>query len=1402
MPSTTDATPAYRGYRLQALYTLSRILNQQGDSLVFQPEGTEDLAVYRASDQLLEIIQVKQRTSDLVLSSFKPGKPKSFFYRVSSELDKDSGIKVTIIAFGSVGPELQLALEEDTDSQVNVANKIASYGYLSQAKAKTVLDKATLTLADEASLTASVYKKLTESLPGVDPDSAFELLTHWLYVCAENRTKITRTDVIDRINRVGQFIVARAAHKMEWFTSIIPLEDTLIDDPDLQLRLAGEFYQGISARYEHILTDLDVIRSERLTAIEEAFRENRLVIIHAASGQGKSTLAYRYLRDYVPSQWRFRIAALGSREQTLRVALAISQHATAIGIPMLLYIDVAPRNAEWSELVRELNTQPDIQILVTIREEDWRRTTISGAEMPFKAIDLEFDRSEAEQLYESLTSKVTPANVLNFEEAWIKFGEAGPLMEFAYLITQGTSLYERLKHQVNHLGTEVREGRLRPTELELLRLVSVASAFEGRLELSPLAQHLQLAAPQYSIALFEKEYLLRVSAQGALLGGLHPIRSAILSELLSDPEISPWPQSSAICLPFIHEPDIETFLLYSFSRKYDQLEPLLTTLASYEPKTWNAVIGCVRSQIWLGVAEYVKDNNELITGAAEQVGQGWAHFLDFDLTDSSIDQIAKSWWRDLDVIPDEGKAIIDELQRRQTDKKQIFVRVTEWLSGRTNSLELPASTQDWDSAAEAIFWLNHLHVHWPLDMWFPEESLDLAVKTLPISVMANLILALVNSQQFGEWLRENHPKCIERFRKETLSARLDDDGSKVTTHFVFDLDQLEESSSNLTANVPSNRFHWEASKRLDLLRRIFPEREEFATQGYGHLLFEGFLEFDETIKTGVARKHLPIRWLTSVNGLLGGIGNQEFRPRSWQEYAEAILNLRQAVVNSLKQLENGLSAYFRRTTASQILGKEVNSESWDECKKLLNNPPLLPLSAVDEWGFVSEATSLENTQEELDRRLLLNRNGLALQKYQSYLKAFNEHVRTLSNFYSQSLHGMILQPLLGKASSRDNVLRAAKENGLKTESVRVATLNLSETVKNLRRFQETARPILGPFYEHTLLARLEKEERDVLNRIWAMWYFFATDPERVMQNARTECLNEQLGLIKKVRIRLRDSLRRASSADIKIGIVSEIVAWEGESALWVTVDAHQPWDVYESLGVIVNALRQAVMTGEKELRRNTLDFFWPYLIVVPLTRGKCLTPVAWRISLPVILQTDISAGLKWWNLAQHQIPVEALEQLGLSVWDIPKLAPARNLLQSIGVLFYIAAHIRDFRRLDEIDDEGIRLLQKYVDRLSKKISEALQLAFDTEVELAGSINVLEESELTARPALIDMAQTLPKLHEVISPSTEFQSHEALTLEGLIKWADRLEQAPQLALICSLDWTSDVLDQHAQSSGIP
>ena len=344
MSIDSDATPTYRGYRLQALYTLSRVLAQNADPLVFQPEGLEDLVVRDSNDRVLEIIQVKQRTSNLALSSFKPDKPNSFFSRASAALDRDPQVNIKLVAFGAIGPELERAIQSDGSDRTAVAKKLASYGFISDAKAKSVLQRMTLLVADERSLTAAVYAILNASLVGVDPDASFDLLTHWLYVAAENRTKISRSDVIDRINRVGEFIAARATYHQEWFTSIVPLDDDLSSDPVVRQQLADEFYRGISARYEHILADLDVVRADKLASIANGFSKNRVVIVHAASGQGKTSLAFRYLRDFFPAEWRFRIASLNSREQVLRVALAITKHADAIGVPVSVYVDVKPRD--------------------------------------------------------------------------------------------------------------------------------------------------------------------------------------------------------------------------------------------------------------------------------------------------------------------------------------------------------------------------------------------------------------------------------------------------------------------------------------------------------------------------------------------------------------------------------------------------------------------------------------------------------------------------------------------------------------------------------------------------------------------------------------------------------------------------------------------------------------------------------------------------------------------------------------------------------------------------------------------------------------------------------------------------------------------------------------------------
>lgn len=953
MPSRSDATPAYRGYRLQALYTLSRVLEPTGrEQFIYQPEGKEDLAVFDARHNLMEIVQVKAYSQDLTLSDFEPKKKDSFIYRVAAELKTSPDVQISIATYGAVGPVLRKALAEDGRDRARMAETIDENNYLSAPEAAALLSKIRIIQVNEGDLTSRVYAALERSMAGVDADTAFELLSYWLYIAAENKEKITRDDVIKRLDAIGRFVASRSARHKEWFTSIVPLEDKSIDDAAERDELAGEFYRGISARYEHILAELDVERRHKLLEIEARWRDKRVVIVHAASGQGKTTLAYRYIHNFCPTQWRFRVKLVASREHALSVALALTGHADAIGIPLTVYVDVAPQDQGWPELVRELSAHRGIRVLVTVREEDWRRANVSGAQFEFGEVDLSFEEGEARLVYESLEKKRTPINVLDFEDAWNKFGGTGPLLEFTYLITQGDSLRDRLSQQVAHLQNEVREGRLSAPEMELLRLTSVASAFEARLQLKPLVETLELPAPQSTLSLFEKEYLLRATDSGAGVEGLHPIRSTMLTDLLSDPTFSPWSESASRCLPLIVERDIESFLLHAFSRRFGEIDGLLHSLESFQPDSWIGIIGVTRSLIWLGVAAYAEENADLIQEAAAEMGSIWSLLLDYDITDVG-EGTAASWWKGLDDFTDEVKQRIETLQARQTDKNQVFVRPIRWLAGRSKRPGAPVTEADWAAFAEVAFWIGRLGTGCPLGEWVSETELDQAVDWLPLETLANLTTGVTVSGAYPAWLDNNRQRLLDRFRHDTLTVMVEDDGQKLTAHFIFALPEAgaESSDEQKRLSKAKNAFHEEAIRRIGLLRRLMPDREEFASRGYGHMLWEGFLEFDETVKTGITRKALPLMWLVTVNATFRGVAERWLRPDTWPEFADSIHELRRAVVNTLQQLERALDVYFRRRTRVDLLGAEVDEEEWDHTKELFTNQPLLPRTAVDEWGW-------------------------------------------------------------------------------------------------------------------------------------------------------------------------------------------------------------------------------------------------------------------------------------------------------------------------------------------------------------------------------------------------------------------------------------------------------------------
>ena len=489
-----------------------------------------------------------------------------------------------VISFGEIGNELASAWsksDKNREANQNKIRKKLTHLKISGSQVDRLFECLIWRPVAEDELSQEVSKHLSKTLTSGSIEHALSLLTSWLYVASENRTKITHEMLFEKISSIGQYFAEREAHHLEWFKSITPLENKKNNENNENRGLEKEFYRGVSTRFSHIQANLDTIRQSQLTVIDNKFENSQTVIVHGASGQGKTTLAYRYLYEYVPESWRLQINFIEDRIHAQSIALAIADQLAIFDATLYLYIDVTPRDPDWTALVKALLERPNIKILVSIREEDLARQNISNDQLGFpELVQLKLSQEEAKHIYFNLIEKGVAKPYPSFEQAWLGFGGNGSLLEYVFFLTQTESLREKLRSQVGRLRAEVRESKLEASAIKLLSAAAVATSYEARVDIKSLVKTAELNDPQGTFNLFEDEYLIRLSNDKTYIEALHPIRSKLLSEVLADPAFSPWIDSALFVMPSIPETDLETFLLYSFVENPYEFQKLFDAIKS------------------------------------------------------------------------------------------------------------------------------------------------------------------------------------------------------------------------------------------------------------------------------------------------------------------------------------------------------------------------------------------------------------------------------------------------------------------------------------------------------------------------------------------------------------------------------------------------------------------------------------------------------------------------------------------------------------------------------------------------------------------------------------------------------------------------------------------------------
>ena len=1391
MSNDQGATASYRGYRLQALYSLTRIFEENNDdSAVFHLEGNEDLDI-EINGQLVESIQVKS-TGNFSLSDLTPQKKDSFFHRVMKLLQMPTIPQIKIVNFGSFGKEMRLAFAGDENHRSTISKKLQEKGF-GQKEIADFFKYIKIIGVNEDELKLQIETKLRELV--IDPEGAFDILNNWLFRGSEKKAKITRLNLIERVNSIARFLNERNSYLKEFYTTIRPLESDFPDEDKL-IKLKKEFYEGVSAKYEHILADLDFYREEKIDQIRRLFEVSNCVVIHAASGQGKTALAYRYLHNTYPSNTRFLVQGIDNKQTALSIAAALSGYTKNLQTPMALLIDVSSTDTEWHYLARELALNQYLHILICIREEDYRRTIIPS-NFEYKTIDLFFNEEEARVIYNRFLEQRRPLEHLSFEEAWNKFNSGGPLLEFVYLLTNSETLQKRLCEQLKRINSEVRGNIRLGDEINILRIVALASAYGARIRLSEILKLIPLPAPYLTLQTMEEEYLLITTPDNKYLTGLHPIRSKIIFEILSQPAISPWIETFRLAIKLIPEDDLESFIMLAFIDRENESKEIVDIILTLELTTSIGIVGILRCLIWIGVKEYLIENREIIDSIRSLWGESWYLIMDLNFAGEEIKGIT-GWWNEFDNIPDSKKRETANILKIQTSNDRAFIFAKPWLSYQKSPLNKPANSRDWLFVAEILYWVYRFDLPQKVNSLLSEDVLSTETNNVPLRELSefSLSLYLSNTERYEYWFNKNKNEIEERLAKELGIISIIKENDLITIHFLTY--PAAETGTNPYDNLS---LHERTIERIQILRNFYPQYDKYASKGYGHQLNFLGIDNDETIKTGIPYKSLAPQWAIRFNSIAIGLENYRHRLNTWDEYINKILELRRGNIKCLGELTKAINRYFQNEKPFNFFGMDVfTSGQWDKCIQANRDIPLLPKIAVDKWGISHPEDKGLNENEEL-KKSKENKElytSILERLYHLFIRVQSDLHIFLYQFMKNSYDVILTNRKCGKLPSnspqKKQALYDLKNNNIDTRTNNLTIVQLSRIKEDLVKYQSHFHELFDNTIDRESVIGLDNAEKDIINHLSILWYYFVNYPRLQFSDPKKQIPKEISSAVLKLKYKYEMGMRELSNKQMTATNLNINVPWDNSSAIWIKINIDDALDFYTTLEQAILVFRRSLgKIDASDIYYKLIEEYYGYTVFVITVKGKLINKLFWPLLTTYTLLTDDPIENKPLAFISKELSQELQLSTGLDIWDNDNVNLANEISGIVTKLSLMLHLIGALKDIPDLTSSGFEKLKEFMNCRSKELSDLIQLFVDKSSNVFNMFNKIPASEKEKHPNLLTAITLLTDVYKKVFPSDDFENQEDLNLDSIAQYAERVQNAVNSFEIIRLNLIADALE---------
>ncbi|MGJ1382689.1 hypothetical protein [Sphingobacterium siyangense] len=1326
-----SAIAALRGYRTQFLYSLHYILSSLSKDLIFRLEGEEDLDVLDRNGQLLYAIQLKNLSVPITLSDVLSERKTSFIKRF---LVNYSDATPILVSYGEVSQELQ-NWEKHKDGISAKEKKILKKYKITVDEWKLVKSKTLFMLIKEEEIAEEIEKLLKNNFPEVDPIPTIGFLLNWLQLAAEKQNPITTKDVYSKIQDFAIYITERIAVQNQYGLVLRPLHKVSTENTN-QTLLEKEFYNATLTRYEHILLGLDVKRANYLEIINDGLKEYNTIILKGASGQGKTALLYSYVHNYVNDWLSYELNIQQDPITTQQSIQAIASVSKKLEVPTILIINVYPNSTDWLQIIKDSAHLNHIRFLVAIRNEDWYRASAIGVQFEHKEIDLSLSKDEAQVIYNKLNDRNKITHFTDFEQSWIQTGDDTPLLEFVYSITQGNSLQNKLKQQIQQLRNENNQG-LNP-QIEFLRIVSLADSVGAKIDVSKLNLNIDY---QFIIEKLENEYLIKKSLDRKYIQGLHLIRSQKLVELLFD-EFTTYKEEYAYkCIPLVDENDLYLFLLQMFYHNILKPDQFITDLnRKIVVSDWSVYAAILKSSIWLGTKNYVKDNRTVIDECRTVCGGAWTMFTDFMFA-SNYD---KNVMLDILKVDDERREKIDDINRRLSSNQNIFNLSTEIINKLDFPDGIPSTIFGWKSFGESLFWLKNIPNQKEKLKLFEESTFEAAFKMMDSKSLSKLMLGMYSYSEELDAVRKKYIDIfIQQIKKEYDVIHLSTDDNEVYVHYIIDIlkNDIERSTNDFIVRI------------LDILRTALPDRIQFNSQGYGHRLQTFAVDYDETHKT-ISIENMPLEEWVNINSTIINLYEYQIRPEDWNEYSKQ-LNQWETVIHGKINEFNTLFEKLFKGSPNYMPVVPIMKNMLFETPEAIKQPK----SIIDPLGIYGgkKGTTNENQREQRSKKLQ--------SKYAQFFKSVSDFKGNIEIFIKQSG-----ATLYSKANLKIDEAHVHDDN-----IERLSQINLYDAIGKLQIYNNQYKNILGNIdIDHH--SKISTEALFTTASIWKDFLKNNIKGERSAKRIFGLKSDFESKLIKDFKQASRTNSFSVRYTNNKTTNDRPVILIDGDTPFWALMGYKEAYKI----------VQQAIDDPEyTSLKYLVLQFWFSNFYFIQTIQKKSLSN-QWNEVALYNIKDKLFEELSFINSTPQPIEAEILENLNIESWSnlYPEFNDITKAKEAYGKLLLLVDHLYDLRIFDKIglkeSDQG--QLQHYIQKIGLELQESFQTVLDSLFEWINLLPFDEDSYIVSEEEQ-EYFKVLINIKDHIFPEPKGDEENfqlVMNMEIISKWVERLK-------VCTANW---------------